>query len=275
MNNKDLLDILGEIDEELVEDAAPSEKREEIGKSPAPKKIGFAWVKPLSIAAGFVLIICGVLASKPLFDRINSPNLVDPEETDESQGEFWGDVNESPNDGDVEDAPFEEGVGGDDNNSEGSASGETPPLPPEYNVSGGEDNKEDFSEEIDEGFAGEPMPELGFASLIDELGALDIYETVRYNTTIPGAPKRYKLEANLLEGIAGVLYICDGEPVYGLSAEDLGAESVVLEHEGENSVGFEVHKNGYIAVNCIYYYVGEEYTEKIIEIVKTEGKADY
>ena len=31
--------------------------------------------------------------------------------------------------------------------------------------------------------------------------------------------------------------------------------------------------NGYIGVNGIYYEVGAEFTEKIINIVKTDGKA--
>ena len=294
MNNKDLLDIFGEIDEELVEDAAPVEKKEAIGKAPAPKKISFAWVKPVSIAAGFVLIICGVLASKSLFDRINSSDLIDPGETDETQGEFDGGVNESPNDGDLEGVPDDDNVEGspdygdnevsppqgnggveEDDGQDSSGSDCTSPVVPVPPVGDGPENEEETKESGD--VWDEPIDPLSdFAAIIHDIGRLSFINTVRYNNSLSGsAPPRFTLDGDLLQGIADVLYICNGEPVYGLSSEDLGGESVVLEHAGENSVGFEVHINGYIAVNCIYYYVGEEYTVKIIEIVKTEGKAAY
>ncbi len=103
MNNRDLLDILGEIDEELIEDAAPVASTERVAR---PKKFNFGWIKPLSIAASFVIVLGGIIAAKPLLDLINSPDVDDPDPL-ESQEEADGDLNESPNDGEPGNPPSE------------------------------------------------------------------------------------------------------------------------------------------------------------------------
>lgn len=271
MKNRELLDILGEIDGELIEDAAPVASTERVVQ---PKKFNFGWIKPVSIAAFFVIVLGGIIAAKPIYDLMNSSDIEMPDPF-ESQEEADGDINESPDDGEQEEPPSVN-----DPPSEGN-----PPNgePGDGDIANGEPGDGDIDEGDMEDNGQEPEkepgkePEVeknsGFSELIESIGALKLHETVRYNENKTGfAPPRFTLDDDLLEGIAGVLYMCNGEPVYGLSFEDLGDENVVLEHTGENSTGFAVYKNGYIGVNGLYYDVGAEFTEKIINIVKTDGK---
>ena len=100
MKNRELLDILGEIDGELIEDAAPVASTERVAR---PKKFNFGWIKPVSIAASCVIVLGGIIAAKPVYDLINSSDI-DAPETLESQ-EADGDINESPDDGEQADPP--------------------------------------------------------------------------------------------------------------------------------------------------------------------------
>ena len=86
MNKKDILNAIGEIDEELIEDADPAKLLRNTEKK---KKFNFGWVKYVSGAAACAVILAGVIAVEPLFDRINSPSLV---ETDETQDEVGGNI---------------------------------------------------------------------------------------------------------------------------------------------------------------------------------------
>ncbi len=265
MNNRDLLDILGEIDEELIEDAAPVASAERVAR---PKKFNFGWIKPVAVAASCVIILSGAMIARPLLDMINSPDIYETGDND-SQSEAEGDidegVNESPEDQGSPSIP----------NFGGNVEGEPPEdVQPDEFGSGDEDgdiNDSPYDEPVDEGVSG-PLP--AFAAIIESVGTLNFAETVRYRENILGfAPSRFTLNADLLQGIADVLYSCNGLRVYGVNVDALADEMVVLEHVGKNSVGFAVYSNGYIGVHGIYYYIGEEYTQKIINIVKTEGES--
>lgn len=83
MKNRDLLDILGEIDEELVVDAAPDR---EGAKPQKIKKKGSSWVKYASLAACCVLILGGVMTSRHFFDDINHPAVVDSGDDTDTEG---------------------------------------------------------------------------------------------------------------------------------------------------------------------------------------------
>ena len=129
MKERDLLDILGEIDEELIEDAAPIASSERVAR---PKKLNFGWIKPFSIAASFVILLGGVIAAKPIYDLINSADIIEPGENDETQEDFDGGDNNLPNDGDLEGVP-------DDGNVEESPNyGDEEVSPPQGNVGGSE-----------------------------------------------------------------------------------------------------------------------------------------
>ena len=113
-----------------------------------------------------------------------------------------------------------------------------------------------------------------FAGLLESVGEVELNKTVRYSETVIGfAPSHFTLNADMLEAICEVLYICNGTPVYDKDIDAEAEEQVILENVGEYTVGFAVYSNGYIGVNGIYYEVGTELTQKIINIVKTEGKA--
>lgn len=113
-----------------------------------------------------------------------------------------------------------------------------------------------------------------FASVFESIGDVKLDKTVRYRETVIGfAPSHFTLDADLLEAIGEMLYICNGVPVYDMNIDGEADECVVFANVGENTVGFAVYSNGYIGVNGIYYEVGTEPAQKIINIVKTEGKA--
>ena len=265
MNNKDLLDALGEIDEELVEEASPILKAAKIS---APKKLNFGWIKPVAVVASCVIILSGAMIARPLLDMINSPDIYETGDND-SQAEVEGDMNEG-----VDESPEDQGspsipnFGG---NVEGEPPEDVQPDGFGSGDNGGDGENSPYDGPVDEGVS-DPLP--AFAAIVESMGKLEFFETVRYHENILGfAPSRFTLGADLLQGIADVLYSCNGLRVYGVNVDALADEMVVLEHTGENSTGFAVYSNGYIGVHGIYYFVGEEYTQKIINIVKTEGKS--
>jgi len=78
MKSRDILDAVGEIDQDLIEDAAPDLNR---AKKKSKRPVLF---RSIAAAACFVLIICGALAARPLFDRVNEP--VVNEESEMAEG---------------------------------------------------------------------------------------------------------------------------------------------------------------------------------------------
>ncbi len=72
MKNSDLLNILGDIDGELIEDAAPNFEKTSF---PMKKKRNTGWMKYAAIAACCALILSGVMISENLFDVINNPDV--------------------------------------------------------------------------------------------------------------------------------------------------------------------------------------------------------
>ena len=497
MNNKDLLDALGEIDEELVEEASPILKAAKIS---APKKLNFGWIKPVAVVASCVIILSGAMMAQPLFDRFNSPNIVDTDKEDEGQGEPIESQDEKPVDpphveGDInQDGDFEpvetEGEGlpewSEDEDYKGyrsitivgekyngysltyricnasavgkkidtievnhfwsNAPSDVTVLTADifevvgidgelsycykyvdtyglfdgwlieesnyyflnkHNYSFGSlenmyeklnmheyanitDNiyfsqsgkdyysychkfklygeaEEQFIEMLlsvngfdlgtdtglhntvqfsankkiefwieisnsdkhsfyvlDNGYIlcvayGFPLFEIGeenanaliefieknaepqgyewneeesiwvkdevetdgvgnavsdFAGVLESVGEVKLDKTVRYRETVIGfAPSHFTLNADMLEAICEVLYICNGTPVYDKDIDGEADECVILANTGKYTVGFAVYSNGYIGVNGIYYEVGTELTQKIINIVKTEGES--
>lgn len=105
MNNREFLDILGEIDADLVDEAAP--RRD----AALPRKSTRKYKNIAAIAACFALIVGASLLAKPIFDAINDLNVNDP-----SQGEPSGGVENSDSNGGVNDT--EEALKGDDENDE-------------------------------------------------------------------------------------------------------------------------------------------------------------
>jgi len=73
MNNKDLLNIFGEIDEDLIEDAAPIRNSE---KNPKPRKARFDWTRYVAVAACCALILSGVMMSRSIIDKLGSSDIV-------------------------------------------------------------------------------------------------------------------------------------------------------------------------------------------------------
>lgn len=113
-----------------------------------------------------------------------------------------------------------------------------------------------------------------FAGVLESVGEVKLDKTVRYRETVIGfAPSHFTLNSDMLEAICEVLYICNGTPVYDKDIDGEADECVILANTGKYTVGFAVYSNGYIGVNGIYYEVGTELTQKIINVVKTEGKA--
>lgn len=79
MKKRELLDILGEIDEELVSDAAPDRNAKK-----SPKKRNIAWLKYSAVAAVCLMVLAGAMAAKPVLDLLNPP---DADESDTAQSE--------------------------------------------------------------------------------------------------------------------------------------------------------------------------------------------
>lgn len=117
MKNKDLLNILGDIDENLVADAAPDfdKVRGPVKATPTHKhrKNSRTWVKFVAVAACCSLIVCGVLAAGPIFNKINFPDIFGPGGS--SLGDSADDETESP----AEPADTGKNNGGDQDNAQG------------------------------------------------------------------------------------------------------------------------------------------------------------
>lgn len=97
MKSRELLDALGEIDQELIEDAAPDACG---AKKKSKRNLVF---KSVAVAACFALILCGTFAARPLFDKVNEPAM--GKESDIFESDALGDgENPAKNDNDVEDA---------------------------------------------------------------------------------------------------------------------------------------------------------------------------
>ena len=79
----------------------------------------------------------------------------------------------------------------------------------------------------------------------------------------------------IIEAFREVIYVADGEKVDVSEGEieKLADESVRLTHVGEDGSSFviELYDNGYARIGNAYYDIGEEYTVKIINAVRTEG----
>lgn len=97
MNKRDLLNILGEIDEKMIEDAAPnfSKKRNSISKD-----IKFR-MRLIAVAACCSLILCGAIVAAPLINRIVYPDV----DTAESGAE---EATESPTSGPIDSGKIED-----------------------------------------------------------------------------------------------------------------------------------------------------------------------
>ena len=89
MKKRDFLNIFGDIDDELIEDAAPSFEKKSV---PAKNKRKTSWMKYAAIAACCVLILSGVMISGHLFDVINNPDVGESSQAG-GDGNQSGDVN--------------------------------------------------------------------------------------------------------------------------------------------------------------------------------------
>lgn len=112
MKDKDLLKLLGEIDQDIVDDAAPDPALR------VKKKKNSVWKKYIAVAACFVVILSGALVAKPLIDRVNG-GLVPNTESEASEsnnsvefenGDNYAEPEKKPSDDEV-DAPSHESNG--------------------------------------------------------------------------------------------------------------------------------------------------------------------
>ena len=82
MNSKELLEMLGDIDQDMIEDAAPSAAgRERVRKRATNYRMRIA-----AIAACFVLLVLGVVMLLSVLDITQKPIIPRPDVTDETEG---------------------------------------------------------------------------------------------------------------------------------------------------------------------------------------------
>lgn len=96
MKSKDLLDIFGDIDQELVEDAAPADRTAD---SVTSKNKTFVWIKPLTLVACLAFVMTCAIIAKPIVDRYDSRDFINTDHRNESEVHtndgIKGDVNDT------------------------------------------------------------------------------------------------------------------------------------------------------------------------------------
>ena len=304
MKDREFLDLLGDIDQEIIDDAAPKFGEKAI----VTRKKSFSWTKCVAVAACCAVILCGALAVGPMLGKLLSYGISDgePEKNDVGEETFDRDngiiFGDSVNDGfvggeDIENAEPDNGI--EDEVPSYRPGDENADVDPDFGVDGEEDVLPDIGEVESETTFDEGKEETDLGGFVtdnssgdqmkddeDEHGrfllALEengLYGELTFETNVAYwqnstfYPKGIYLNPRLLLLLTDVFYCADGEVVTVENILELADESVSFNHIGfdEYNCIITVYDNGYVSLFDTFYDLGIDITEKILYNVKTDG----
>ena len=300
MKDREFLEILGDIDQEIIDDAAPRL----VEKLLVKRKKSVFWTKYVAVAACCAFILVGVLAAGPMLGKIIFPGVYESESDkndvgedtfDRNNGIIFGDADKDGLVGgeNVENAEPDNGI--DVEEPSYSLGDENADVYPDFGGDGEEDvDKTEgetwFDEGKEETDLGGLVPDDGdcgqdkddeaekdrFLLALEEKG---LYGELTFDTNVAYwqdsafYPKGIYLNPRLLLGLTDVFYCADGEFVTVENISDLADESVSFSHSGADGYSciIAVYDNGYVSLFDTFYDLGIEITDKILYNVKTDG----
>ena len=290
MKKKDFLDLLGDIDGDIVEDAAPKQSLSKISST----NKGTLRIKLLAVVACSAIILFGAFAAAKiiekqiLFDAFESNSNNFGKENDEYSNAITEKDDQAGGDN-AENAEHDNGI-----NAPGDDDCDVyPDFVDEDNDSpnyGSDDRETTFDEGVEDTYFDGYIPDNGGAyppendnnenkSFLLALEEYELYGELNFSTRVsywmdsPIYPDGIYLNHQLIMGLTDVLYWADGNAVDDENISESAHESVSFIHSGydEFTCVITVYDNGYLYMFDTFYDVGIDITYKILHNVKSDG----